>query len=281
MQEKLTEEESSKEIIVLELTAEREVLAQHRQHYFTHILCHSGKARFRMDNQLYQIKPNDIVISLPAIEIKDLEYSRNFKATCLFVSFDLMSKNNPDIGWGIRGYLFSKENPVVHLSDVDAQKCRFNFQLLQEKQDDKAHRFQEELVNLQLQMFIMEMWNIFAKEIDKRSITDQKGALFERFLQLVQEHCMEEREVDFYADKLCITPKYLTEVCKKSSAKTASEWIQNYTTQRLIILLQNKQLSFTDIADTLHFSSLSFFSHYVKKVLGVSPSEYRLRMANL
>lgn len=92
---------------------------------------------------------------------------------------------------------------------------------------------------------------------------------------------MEEREVDFYAGKLFITSKYLTEVCKKNSGKTASEWIQNYTTQRLIILLENKSLSFTEIADILNFSSQSFFSRYVRKVLGVSPSDYRLRMADL
>lgn len=278
---KPTEKGSQKEIIVLELAGKAEMLTDHLQDYFTHILCHSGTAQFRLENQLYQIKPNDIVIGLPAIGIKDPKCSRDFKATCLLVSYELMSKNNPDIGWGIKGYLFSKENPVVPLSEADRDKCRHNFQLLREKQEDETHRFREELVNLQLQMFIMEMWNIFAQEIDKRSINNQKGSLFERFLQLVQEHCMEEREVDFYAEKLCITPKYLTEVCKKNSAKTASEWIHNYTTQRLITLLQNKQLSFTDIADTLHFSSQSFFSRYVRKVLGVSPSEYRRRMADL
>lgn len=255
--------------------------ADHPPDYFTHILCHRGTARFRLENQLYQIKPNDMVIGLPAIGIKDLECSRDFKATGLLVSYELMSKNNPDIGWGIKGYLFSKENPVVALSEADKNKCLYNFQLLREKQEDETHRFRQELVNRQLQMFIMEMWNIFAKEIDKRSINDQKGSLFERFLQLVQAHCMEQREVDFYAAQLCITPKYLTEVCKKSSAKTASEWIHNYTTQRLIILLENKQLSFTDIADTLYFSSQSFFSRYVRKVLGVSPREYRRRMAHL
>jgi AraC family transcriptional regulator, transcriptional activator of pobA len=276
-----TEESSKKEIVVLELKGMKEMFPDNLQHYFTHILCHSGSARFRLENQLYQIKPNDIVIGLPTIGIKDLDCSRNFKATCLFVSYELMSKNNPDIGWGIKGYLFSKENPVVHLTEADAEKCLYNFQLLREKYEDKAHRFREELVNLQLQMFIMEMWNIFSKEIDKRSVTNQKGSLFERFLQLVQEHCMEHREVDFYAEKLNITPKYLTEVCKKSSAKTASEWIHNYTTQRLILLLENKQLSLTEIADTLHFSSQSFFSRYVRKVLGATPSEYRLRMANL
>lgn len=275
------EERNKKDIIVLELAGKREMIQDHLQHYFTHILCHSGTARFRLENQLYQIKHGDIAICLPSIGIKDLKYSRNFKATCLFVSFELMSKNNPDIGWGIKGYMFSKDNPVVHLSAADSEKCLYNFKLLREKYEDATHRFREALVNLQLQMFIMEMWNIFSKEIDKRSINNQKGSLFERFLQLVQEHCMEEREVEFYAEKLSITPKYLTEVCKKSSAKTASEWIHNYTTQRLIILLENKQLSFTDIADTLNFSSQSFFSRYVRKVLGVSPSEYRLRMANL
>ena len=89
---------------------------------------------------------------------------------------------------------------------------------------------------------------------------------------------MENREVEFYADKLFITPKYLSEICKKTSGKTASEWIQNYATTRLILLLRNNKLTFTQIADSMNFSSQSFFSRYVRKVLGVSPSVYRERL---
>lgn len=273
--------QNSKEVILSEVVVKKDLPANCLEHCFTHILCHKGTARFQMENKSYQIVKNDIVIWLPTITISDLKCSRDFKSTCLFVSFDLMSKNNPDIGWGIKGYLFSKENPVVHLSEKDAKKCLYNFKLLREKYENNEHRFRKEIVNLQLQMFVMEMWNIFSKEIEKRIITNQKGSLFEKFLQLVQQHCMEEREVDYYAGKLFITSKYLTEVSKKSSGKTASEWIHNYTTQRLIILLQNKKLSFTEIADTLNFSSLSFFSRYVKKVLGLSPGEYRRRMGKI
>lgn len=272
---------NGREIIVVEMTGKTKLPEDYTQKYFTHLLCHAGTARFRMDTRSYQFSRNDIAIVLPTTEVKDLKCSRNFKATCLFVSFEMMSKNNPDIGWGIKGYLFSKENPVVSLSEMDAGKCLYNFKLLQEKYEDGEHLFCKEIVNLQLQIFVMEMWNIFSKEIEKRTISNQKGSLFERFLQLVQEHCMEEREVDFYAGKLFVTPKYLTEVCKKNSGKTASEWIQNYTTHSVIILLENKSLSFTEIADALHFSSQSFFSRYVRKVLGVSPSDYRLRMAGL
>lgn len=278
---KSTEVKGSKEIIVLEMTGSRDMPVAYEQHYFKHILCHKGKARFRIENKQYQIEKNDFFIGLPAVAIKELKCSRDFQATCLFVSFDLMSKNNPDIGWGIKAYLFSKEHPVVHLSVLDAEKCLYNFKLLEKKYEDDKHRFRKEVVNLQLQMFIMDMWNIYSNEIEKRIVSNQKGSLFERFLQLVQEHCMEEREVDFYAGKLFISSKYLTEVSKKNSGKTASVWIQNYTTQRLIILLENPKLSFTEIADTLNFSSQSFFSRYVLNVLGVTPSEYRRRMTFL
>ena len=278
---KPAEVNSNKEIIVLAMAGKVDVPAEYLHQYFTHILCHEGSARFQMENRHYQIEKNGIAISLPTIRITDFQCSPDFKATCLFVSFELMSKNNPDIGWGIKGYLFSKEHPVVHLSETDFKKCLDNFKLLEEKYQNDEHCFHKEIVNRQLQMFIMDMWNIFSKEIEKRRISNQKGSLFERFLQLVQEHCMEEREVDFYSGKLFVTSKYLTEVCKKNSGKTASEWIQNYTTQRLIILLENKSLSFTEIADTLNFSSPSFFSRYVRKVLGVSPSDYRLRMTDI
>ncbi|MDD3972212.1 MAG: helix-turn-helix domain-containing protein [Clostridia bacterium] len=67
-------------------------------------------------------------------------------------------------------------------------------------------------------------------------------------------------------------------MCKKTSGKTASEWIQNYATTRLILLLRNNKLTFTQIADSMNFSSQSFFSRYVRKVLGVSPSVYRERL---
>ena len=89
---------------------------------------------------------------------------------------------------------------------------------------------------------------------------------------------MKEREVQFYSDKLNITPKYLNYICKVNTRITASEWIKRYTKERIILLLQNKDLNISEIADEMDFSSRSFFTRYVKKVLGVSPSEFRNRV---
>lgn len=267
-----------KEIIVTNDLENNEVPKDYTETYFTHILCQSGDAQLFLNEKNYRIEKNDIVILLPNAKIQKLSTSSDFVAIYLLVSFDLMSRNNPDIGWGIKGYLFAKRNPVVGLSTVLAKKCYNNFLLLKDKYEDDQHLFRMPIVNLQLQMFVMEMWNIFADKIEQEIETNEKGSLFQRFLQLVEVHCMEHREVEFYADLLFITPKYLSEICKKASGKNASEWIQNYTATRLMLLLRNEKLSFTEITYSMKFSSQSHFSRYVKSTLGVSPSEYRNRL---
>lgn len=267
-----------KDIILTDTLNSPEIPADYLQHYFTHILCENGDGQFQLDGKLHTIGKNDICFWLPNAAIDKVLFSPDFNAIFLLVSFDLMSKNNPDIGWGIKAYLFSKENPVVNLEQDVAEKCKHHFLMLNDKYEDETHRFRMEIVNLQLNMLVMEMWNIFADKMEQNIKSNEKGALFQRFLQLVEMHCMENREVEFYADKLFITPKYLSEICKKTSGKTASEWIQNYATTRLILLLRNNKLTFTQIADSMNFSSQSFFSRYVRKVLGVSPSVYRERL---
>ena len=266
------------EIIVVKSLDNENIPTDFQKNYFTHIICHHGTGQFRLNNTVYKFSPNDIVILIPSLQIDDILFSPDFEATYLLISFGLMSNNNPDIGWGIKGFMFSKDNPVVSLSETDKERCLRNFFLLKEKYEDTYHRFRKEIVNLQVQIFVMEMWHIFNEKMEKRILSNEKGSIFEKFLQLVQMHCMQQREVEFYSNKLCITPKYLSEVCKKTSGKTSSEWIQNYTTQNLIMLLRNRDLSFTEIADTMNFSSQSFFSRYVSKTLGVTPSQYRLRL---
>ena len=67
-------------------------------------------------------------------------------------------------------------------------------------------------------------------------------------MQLIQEHCMTEREVQFYAQQLNITAKYLNYICKQNTDISASEWIQRYTRERITILLQNENLNISEIA---------------------------------
>ena len=135
--------------------------------------------------------------------------------------------------------------------------------------------FYNEILKLQMQLFILEMWDIFMDQLERRNRTLQSGSLYERFVHLLELHCMKNREVQFYSDQLHITAKYLNQICKANTGITASQWIQRYAKDRIVLLLENKKLNISEISDEMGFSSHSFFTRYVKKVLGVSPSEYR------
>lgn len=246
--------------------------------YHTHIFCQSGSVKFVFNGLKYHCKKGEFIFWLAGLEVSELSFSANFKATLLFVDSDLLTKNLPSATVSIDSYIHSKENPILHPDKKDKDKILKNFQLLYYKSQEINHRFYEEMLKLQMQLFLLEMWHIFEDELDRKKRSLQSGTLYERFLQLVQEYCMKEREVRFYSDKLNITPKYLNYICKVNTRITASEWIQRYVKERLMLLLQNKNLNISEIADEMEFSSRSFFTRYVKKLLGITPKEYRERM---
>lgn len=84
-----------------------------------------------------------------------------------------------------------------------------------------------------------------------------------------------ERSVKFYADKLYVSPKYLSMITKKVSGRTAYEWITGQVVAEIDYQLRYSDLSIKEIANNMQFPNLSFFGRYVKEHLGASPTEYR------
>jgi AraC family transcriptional activator of pobA len=249
-----------------------------QKRFHTHIYCHSGTVKFTFNGQRHQCKKGEFIFWLAGLTVSDLSFSANFKATLLFVDSDLLTTNLPSANASVDSIIHSKENPILHPDRNAQRKILENFQLLYDKSLETNHRFYEELLKLQMQLFLLEMWHIFEVVLDRRKRSLQSGTLYERFLQLVQEHCMKEREVQFYSDKLNITPKYLNYICKVNTRITASEWIQRNVKERIMVLLETKNLNISEIADEMDFSSRSFFTRYVKKLLGVTPRQYRERI---
>lgn len=246
--------------------------------FHTHIFCQRGSVKFLFNGQRYHCKKDEFIFWLAGLEVSDVVFSDDFKATVLFVENDLLTKNFPSTTGSIDSIIHSKENAILHPDKKDKEKILKNFQLLYDRSQETDHRFYEDALNLTMQLFLLEMWHIFEDELDRRKRSLQSGTLYERFIQLVQEYCMKQREVRFYSEKLNITPKYLNYICKVNTRITASEWIQRYAKERIILLLRNKNLNISEIADEMEFSSRSFFTRYVKKMLGVSPKEYRERL---
>lgn len=274
------EASTDKPIIVLrEIHSENDLPDNFLRHYHTHLFCHKGQLQFLFNDQKMECRPQDFLFWFAESRLSGLQFSKGFKATVLLVENQFLGDNVPDQAWSINATLHSRVYPVKTIQDKgNREKILYNFQQIHKQYMDVEHRFYKEMLRLQMQQFILEMWHIFASEYEKRKHTLQTGTHYERFMQLAQEHCMTQREVQFYANELNITPKYLNQVSKANSGITASEWIQRYAKERIIILLQNKNLNITEIADEMEFSSRSFFTRYVKKLLGVTPKEYRERL---
>jgi AraC family transcriptional regulator, transcriptional activator of pobA len=97
----------------------------------------------------------------------------------------------------------------------------------------------------------------------------------EKFLDYAQTNYKQKRGMDFYTDKMCLTPKYLSKVIKEKSGKSVNEWIDDYVILGAKALLKSTNMTIQQISDELNFPSQSFFGKYFKRHADVSPKEYR------
>jgi AraC-like DNA-binding protein len=103
----------------------------------------------------------------------------------------------------------------------------------------------------------------------------------EKFINLAAEHFKEHRDIGFYADKLCMTNKYLSALLKQETGMTALEWIEKYVVLYAKSCLSSTTMTVQEISDELDFPSQSVFGKYFKRVEGVSPKAYRQSLEKL
>ncbi len=115
------------------------------------------------------------------------------------------------------------------------------------------------------------------KDEKDRNIS-RKDEVAKRFLGLVRENYGKERSVAWYADAMCLTPKYLSQVVKDITGKPALDWIDEFTIVESKALLKSTDLTIDQISTKLNFMSSSLFGKYFKRVTGLSPREYRMSL---
>ena len=108
------------------------------------------------------------------------------------------------------------------------------------------------------------------------AVTHSRGEqLVDRFLKSVQMNCRKERQLDFYAQELCISSKYLAATVKAVTGKTAGDWIEDYVMLEAKAMLTNTDMTISQISDHLHFPDTSTFGKYFRRHTGLSPKEFK------
>jgi AraC-like DNA-binding protein len=239
-----------------------------------HLLCKKGSMSFYFAGQKVEAQEGCLVLWQMRSGIQQVQYSPDFDADFFIITRSFMLQFTPDAQWASLGFTYIKMHPVFPLLEAEYALMQKDFQNIQMRMTTE-HPFQNNLVRNLLQVFMYDMWSIYSREFHKLSQNTTANLHFNKFLELVQEHCKQHRSVAFYSDKMFISSPYLLQVCQQVSDRSASDWIVYYTLQEIVSRLNNPELSISQISDELCFSSVSHFSHYVKKHLGVSPQEFR------
>ena len=117
---------------------------------------------------------------------------------------------------------------------------------------------------------------LFQQQIDQQaSSRSREQTIFDRFLQLVTQHCAEHHQIGYYADRMCLTERYLGTVIRQTSGTTAKEWIDRALITQAKVLLRHSDKSVVQISEDLNFPNPAFFSKYFKRLTAMTPLEYR------
>ena len=110
---------------------------------------------------------------------------------------------------------------------------------------------------------------------DLAASRSREQTIFDRFIRLVNQHCREHHQIAYYADRMCLTERYLGTVIRQTSGTTAKDWIDRALITQAKVLLRHSDHSVLQISEELSFPNPSFFSKYFKRLTALTPLEYR------
>ena len=244
--------------------------------YLGHALCLDGSCRIMFNGKELKMKQGDLMIVRRGNLVEKVMPEKNFRITMVYISSKLIELSTPQSNYGMKGQLALFLNPIMHLNPTQFEQCKRNFDNLQIRMMQTEHKFYHDMIQNKVQSLIIDFFDFHATLYKESDVSTQYATLMNRFLSLLESgEYRSHREVTWYADKLCVTSKYLSEVSKAVSGYAANFWINRYTTLDISRLLRDKSLSFVQISDMFNFSSPAYFSRYVLHNLCVNPTEYR------
>lgn len=265
------------DILLLDRMNEMPIPSEPRRMNFILIaLCTQGRAQYRMDTQEQLVTPGDIIIISERHVIDNYMASPDLQGLCFIISVRFFNEIIQNVSAVSALFLFTRNHPVMHLTERDQQVFKEYFSVIRTKMKDTENHFRRDLIRTLLLAMSYDLSDViyrFQQATDKH----QKRAdiIFTRFIKLVEEHCSTERRVSWYANQLNITAKYLSEAVKSVSQRTPNDWIDQYVTLKIRVMLKNSTKSIKEITEQLHFPNQSFLGKYFKEHVGMSPSQYR------
>ena len=219
--------------------------AHELSHTCMHLLCLAGEASFVFNERCYHIIKNDLVVIPMPDRVRNLAAHADLQVEWFAADYKFLQNLLPSNNYSIGGSISLNQDPVINLSDEQAQH-------------------------------LLDIFEAHAQRDATDTHTDRTAYIVKQLMALLATGISRtERDVNYYAERLNVSPKYLSATIKRVTGHSVTSYIDRHTVPILKEYLNDERLSLTQIADLMNFTSLSYFSRYCTKHLGQSPSEYR------
>jgi len=210
-------------------------------------------------------------------QVKDISKDLLFCGMILDKDFvEKMRKNvgvHLDLTQKYRNFVINTQSPSVMENDLQM------YRLLCSELATPSYSYKTEVIQRYCEVAVLKSisLNDMADKPELSRPLNRKEQIFHDFLTLLEEYYTQERSISFYADRMCLTPKYLSTIVKEVSGKHGMQWIDEYVLLEAKALLRDGSISVKEVSDQLNFPSQSMFGRFFKKMTGLSPKQYKLK----
>lgn len=232
----------------------------------------SGSARILINLIEYTFLPNSIFLIAPGSIVQITERSTDFDARMMAIDHHFLPIAGKEEFF--THFLQRKKSIVVELTPKELEQTEHFVSLMWNILQEPV--FRREVIQHLLAGLLYNIEAIVKTkgESAHNPLTHQSD-VFQRFIALVNTYSKSERNVSFYADKLCLTPRYLNTVIRQASQQTVMDWINQSIILEAKVLLKHSDHLVYEISDELNFPNPSFFCKFFKRMTGMTPQNYQ------
>lgn len=238
------------------------------------LLCVTGRMTVRVNMLEYEIEKNSILIIPEGAIGECCNISSGSSMIMIAFSQKLNLVDNPLVKYS--GAVISVlATPCIVLSPDETQNICTIYNIMRTRLDDPSFTTKKEMAESSIMMiFNYISQHLVLSESMPRSIVSDQG-IFISFMQLLDKYCTVHRDIAFYASKLSITSRRLSNMVLRSSGRSVKDWITSRLILEAKVLLNRHELSILQISEMLGFPNQSFFGSYFRRATGLSPLAYR------
>ncbi len=250
---------------------------------FMLMACVSGRINLEINAKQFCLSKHELLVVGPNDIISDCMISPDFECGVICMSErGILEQISTSELWDRAFHVI--DNPIIKIDERNIRMFRLYAGMLKVKMSSQGATFHKEAVQSIVKALLYDMLSL----VDRKGgapfgsgLSHQRDVQFKRFIKLLTDCEVRPRNLSWYADKMCLSVKRLSQISKDVSGKTALEWVNEYVIKDIQYWLKNSDKSIKEIAYNLDFPSISSFGKYCRLHFGISPTEYRKKLRDI